>query len=237
MSTGERWLGAHPAPVSEAAGKNLRPGIAVQLSQCAVFYSVAVAAIGIVFFVAVSTGVDFYDLTRDPFAGRAHDIPFYTSILSNAGIVAWCVTATAQWFAAFIVRRIDPGSREGAFLVASGFLTAGLMLDDLLMVHERLGHLVEAVVFGVYGLCAVAIVVRFRDIVLRGQWLLLGLALACFAMSIVLDSVVTAARLEVPYRVTLEDAFKMLGIAGWTYYFLAFSLRAVARRTVVEQAG
>ena len=47
--------------------------------------------------------------------------------------------------------------------------------------------------------------------------------MAFFLLSIVFDNVFTRLDINVPYRSMLEDAFKMIGIAGWTYYFLKLS--------------
>ena len=194
---------------------------------CAVLYALIAVLVLVIFLVARSAGVSFFEMTKDPYAGSADTIPVYTSILSHTGIMLWCFTAAIQVFAAWIVRRQDAGSRAAAFLFWSGCITLFLMLDDFLMLHERMSHGVETVVFGTYGVVVGIVLVVYRDVIFRTNYLVLATALGCFGMSMVLDNILTQLSIDIPYRTTLEDAFKLIGIVGWSYYFISLAVRAV----------
>jgi hypothetical protein len=60
--------------------------------------------------------------------------------------------------------------------------------------------------------------------VLRTDFLLLGIALGCLGLSMVLDEVLPYSRLET----FIEDCFKFVGIVFWLTYF-ASSARAILR--------
>ena len=190
-----------------------------------IVYVLIGAAVFATFLVARSAGVDFFVLTKDPFAGQVESTPVYTSILSNFGIVLWCVAMSAQFFAAWLLsdRGVDTG--EAAYLFWSGIVTAMLMLDDFLMLHERLDHTAEAVAFGAYGVIVAAVFLRYLRVVLRTNYLVLGAALFFFLLSMVLDNVVERVGVDIPYRTLLEDAFKLIGILGWAVYFTTVSGR------------
>jgi hypothetical protein len=74
--------------------------------------------------------------------------------------------------------------------------------------------------------------INFREI-LSSEYLLLGLALAMFGLSIFLD----AADLDdydryglffsEQFQIFLEDGFKFVGIATWLAYFLRYSVQRI----------
>ena len=193
-------------------------------------YVPAAAALFVVFLVAREYDVAFLELTRDPFAGQASSIPVYTSILSNIGIIGWCFTIAIQFFSAWALRRHEPDSQRARFLFWSGLITSVLMLDDFLMLHERLNHSVETMVFGAYGLWVAIGLMRFRHVIFSTNYLLLGSALVFFGLSMVLDNIFSRLSIEIPYRTVLEDAFKIIGIFGWAYYFISFAMGSLRAR-------
>jgi len=201
-------------------------GIRRNLLSCCLVYVLLAAGVFVVFLVARNAGVDFFVLTKDPFAGQVESTPLYTSILSNLGVVLWCVTMTTQFFAAWIIRERQPGSPTGGFLFWTGLITAFLMLDDFLMLHERMNHTVEAWVFGTYGVVVAVVLLRYIRLILQTNFLILGGALFFFLLSMVLDNVAERLAFEVPYRTLLEDSFKLIGIMGWAVYFVALSARS-----------
>jgi hypothetical protein len=208
-----------------------------KLIGCAAFYMSVSTVVLTIFLVSRSVGVSFYELTKDPIAGMVDSIPFYTSILSNLGIVFWCFTAAVQFFAAWILRRADSGSPESGFLFWSGLLTLVLMLDDFLLMHERLGHTIESVIFATYGILVAIISLAYRQLIFRTNYLVLVAALGFFMMSMVLDNVLTQIGIDIPYRTTLEDAFKVIGIVGWSYYFVGFATMCVRQVVPRDERG
>jgi len=197
------------------------------LGGCAILYLSIAGLVLVIFLIAKSAGVDFFILTKDPYAGSAQVIPVYTSILSHVGIMLWCFTTAIQFFSAWTVRRTDPSSRAAAFLFWSGLITLVLMLDDFLMLHERMNHTVETAVFGTYGAVVAIILLLYRGVIFRTNYLVLGTALGCFLTSMVLNNILTRLSIDLPYRTMLEDAFKIIGIVGWSYYFIGLAMRSV----------
>lgn len=198
-----------------------------KLVGCAVFYLSVSTVILMIILVCRSADVAFYELTKDPIAGMVDSIPFYTGILSNLGIVFWCFTAAIQFFAAWILRRTNSGSLESGLLFWSALLTLVLMFDDFLLMHERLGHTIESVIFVTYGILVAIIALSYRQLIFRTNYLVLITALGCFMLSMILDNVLTQIGIDIPYRTTLEDAFKIIGIIGWAYYFIGFATMRV----------
>lgn len=203
--------------------------------DCMMLYLVSAAVILLIFLAARSVGIGFFELTKDPLAGQVKSTPIYSSILSNLGIMGWCFTVAIQFFAAWLIRRLDPASQVAAFLFQAGFITLMLMLDDFLMLHERMNHTVEAIIFGGYGILVATVFIRFRNVILQTNFLILGVALGCFLLSMVLDNVVERLSLVIPYRTMLEDAFKIIGIVGWVWYFIGLSIGSVRATVSAER--
>jgi len=96
-------------------------------------------------------------------------------------------------------------------------LTALLGLDDLAQLHEEVYprlFLPEKVVFLLYGLAALAWLLRFRAILMARVRVPLLLAMGFFGISILAD--------VLPFIVSslqhlLEDGAKLLGILNWAY--------------------
>ncbi len=192
---------------------------------CLAIYASAGVVILLLFFGARSVGIDFYTLTKDPLAGL--DLPGYTGVLSNLGIVAWCFTSAIQFFASWTTRRLNPASQTAPFLFWSGLVTLFLMLDDLLMLHEQASDVFETLIFAGYAALVVLVFGRFWRVISRTNYFILGIAFVSFAVSALLDSVVLILSIEVPYRTFLEDAFKLIGLVGWVFYFIKLSVDSV----------
>jgi hypothetical protein len=120
-------------------------------------------------------------------------------------------------------------ARESAlFLLAAGLLTAALGLDDAFLIHERIAptylHVPQLGVFAAYAGSVGGFLVFFMRRILSTDFLLLGVALGCLALSMGLDVLLTYSRLET----FVEDCFKFTGIVFWLTYF-ACSARAILR--------
>jgi hypothetical protein len=89
-----------------------------------------------------------------------------------------------------------------------------------------------------YFLFTVFFLIANRNEILSSEYLVLGLALSLFAISIVLDAadLDDFERLDTffweQFLLFLEDAFKFLGIATWLVYFARYAsqkIRALPR--------
>jgi len=190
--------------------------------------------------VTTRSAVSLDDLLRDPSATAR--LPWYTGAFSIVGVMVWTACAAICLFGYLATRGAAARGaqrRRGRFLLLAGGLTALLALDDALVLHEelvpRLLHLHPFVLFGIYAGAVLLLVVRFRRVLARSNWLLLGMALACFAVSLAADLLDPRLSHAIggDRQTLLEDAAKLCGVVLWTGYLVQFALRAVRpkRRT------
>lgn len=123
-------------------------------------------------------------------------------------------------------------SDRSFFLGFFGLLTLILLLDDLFLFHETIApnlFIPEKVVYACYGAILLFGIIKFRKIILQTEWMIFGLALMFFSLSIVIDlfPIVYTSNLEF----ILEDGFKILGIASWLSYFALVSFQ-VAKNSI-----
>ena len=164
-------------------------------------------------------------LTRDIFANL--NVPVYTGLISNLGILIWCCSAVVCLFTFFVIQPTTGIAKKiknclGGF----GLISAWMMLDDFLMLHEkviptRLGFPEKGVIILTLG-WVIFHVFHYRNIILkRTNFKLLGLAFLFFGSSLLIDLL----PLEVDYigsdsnlYFILEDGSKLMGIATWCFY-------------------
>lgn len=179
--------------------------------------------------IALSLGADPDWILLDPAAVTG--APFYTGLLSNLGVLGWCGSATALLLAAAVLRSTPEWTREAGALAAGASVSAVLGFDDLLLLHERVlpNHLgvPEPVTFGAYGVAAVVYLWHFRDVHLRMDRELLGVAFCMFAVSLVVD--LTDPPALGAWRGIVEDGAKFLGISAWASYHVRFAASVLGR--------
>jgi hypothetical protein len=180
---------------------------------------------------AVQTAVPAAFLVRDP--AQLAKFPFYFGALSYVGVLAWCTAGAIGLFCGMLSR--DRGARH--LLIGAGGLSLVLGLDDLFTFHEIIApgylHLPERLVMGVYGGLVLALLAWCaRTILTRTDFLLLGVGLAFFAVSVVIDSGVGDQGLNY----MLDDGLKLCGIAGWTAYIVRTGAQMVRRQMARGQA-
>jgi hypothetical protein len=174
--------------------------------------------------------------TRD--VSAIGDLPFYAGLVSQLGGLLWSAALTICIFTFILLKRLGPDTeRSRRFLLQAVILTGTLLLDDIFLFHEDIGpdylHLSERVIVLSYLILTVLFLfINFREI-LSSEYLLLGLALAMFGLSIFLD----AADLDdydryglffsEQFQIFLEDGFKFVGIATWLAYFLRYSVQRI----------
>jgi hypothetical protein len=173
--------------------------------------------------IARAKDIAYSDFTRD--AVTALDGAYYIGWLSNVGATLWIVGAAVSLFAAVVA-----GPRAGrGLLLSAGMLTAVLGVDDLFLLHDgvlpqTLG-IREEWVMAAYGLSLGAMLLAYRREVGATCLPLLGLAVAFFATSILVDiGIVPVAEVN---RHLAEDGAKLLGIASWSSWVVMMAARHV----------
>jgi hypothetical protein len=162
---------------------------------------------------SAATGTPLALLTRDVAATLG--AKFYIGLLSSVGALLWCAAATTCFAGAAVLRRF-PGEREcSAFLLGSGALLTALGLDDFFMLHEvvypRLG-LQEGVLIVFYALGLLALMLRYRAVLLGSDILLWVIGCLLFVASVLVDGFV-------PDATAYEDIPKVAGVCTWLCYY------------------
>ena len=167
----------------------------------------------VVFAIARLKGIDPDVLTRDTAATAG--VPYYIGFLSDIGILLWGGTTAVCFFAAAAVTGGSGSRRLSAFLLASGAICLVLGLDDTFQLHNELPQLAgvpEASVFVAYAVIAGVDAWLFLSTIRKTEYALLVIAVAFFAVSVLLEAAVT------PYY--LQDGAKLVGqICLFVYFF------------------
>ena len=159
--------------------------------------------------------VHSFDLVRDTNA-IAGQPPWFGAI-SNLGILLWAVAAAWYWFAYALARPVGPPDLLRC-LWLGGSYSAFACLDDLFMIHEHAGQLVlksgEKVVLGLHAVWLVVFVASTLPRIRSYRWLFLGLSLAFFGGSTLVDLAGMNLAPEIDHRdvVLVEEVQKLAGI-------------------------
>jgi hypothetical protein len=164
-------------------------------------------------------------------------LPFFAGLVSQLGGMLWSATLAVCIFTISVLyqRNQEPAARR--FLGQASILTTVLLFDDIFLLHEDIGpdylHIGEKAIVLAYGFLAILFLLYNSREILSSEYIILGLALAMFGMSIFLD----AAHLDKydqysfifweQFQTFLEDGFKFVGIATWLLYFARYSLQRV----------
>jgi len=175
-------------------------------------FLVLAAAYGLVVAGLVAAGAPVEEVTPDPSSVTGSSA--YVGLGSMIGLMMWAGAAGAALTAAFALRARGRRPEEVRFLLATGALALVAGVDDAALVHEQIAPawlgIPQVVVLGAYGVIALAWILRFRERLRESDVLLLGLAGACFAVSILIDQVLVSR--------VVEDSFKYLGLATFLVY-------------------
>lgn len=211
---------------------------------------VAVAALTIAVLItlvamATASGLTIGDAVADP-----HEFHRYRflGIVSTTGVLVWGSVVTTCLFAAVTIGGYGSMWRWRRFYLASAGVALMLLVDDFLLVHEFSDEVVsvfvdfdrtreqkdvlEAMVFAGYASVFAIYAWTFRDLLRETNVEVLGLALAMFALSLVVDfGILDRIGLALPdedgfldLRSLAEEGFKLLGIV----YFATFYIRLAA---------
>lgn len=198
-------------------------------------YAPPVALIAVFAAVVWSTGIPDAVLLRDPAA--VANAPFYIGIGSNLGLGVWAAAAALVFFAAAMIGP-DPARREERkFLLWSGLLTVGLLIDDTMMIHDQiypdLLHLPGPSAYIIHLTAALIYVRRFRgELFRKDRWLLLA-APAFAAVSLMFDLSWPLYRVFhrtiIPADHLAEEGLKLLAMVTWMGYLARRAADAVGK--------
>jgi hypothetical protein len=152
-----------------------------------------------------------------------------SGILSNLGVILWCVGASICAFAAIILRNVKPRDTFW-FLLSSSLLSAFLLLDDFFLFHEYLAprhlSLNEKIVITALGIAVSAYLIKFRRFILRTNFSALVLALGFLTTSVVIDVILERWFLQLGHWIYFfEDGAKWIGIVFWCIYYVHTSYK------------
>lgn len=190
----------------------------------------AIAVLGVIAVISILYQIPIPTFTRDTTAiAGYHPI---TGVLSNLGILLWCVAATTCAFAAFILRSVK--SRDNyLYLLFSSLLTAYLMFDDLFLIHEELSTMIGLngnVIFVLLGIALIAYFLYFIKIIFQTDIIIFLLAVAFLSLSLVADTIGGEslwAWLD-DWSYLIEDGAKWIGIVFWCCYYVNTSFHFTA---------
>ena len=160
-------------------------------------------------------------------AKAVYNIPFHAGALSSIGILLWCATTTVALFTWIVLSRTAPESERRPFLLSAGLLTSILMLDDLLLLHERFAPrslgLSDDLLYLLYAVLAGAMLLYYRHVIYRSAYALLLLSGALLAGSLAFEvlhgyDLLLSGAGSRGLQQFLEDGCKLLGVAGWFSY-------------------
>lgn len=179
--------------------------------------TVATFLIGTALFLHFAFSIPVFMFTRDPVSiGK---LPPYAGFLSQSGIFFWASAAAICLFTAAVLSHTADNVRIRNFLVFSGLITLLLGLDDLFLLHEKVfpfAGMPQNAVFLSYGGCLLFYLIKYHSIILKTDFMLLGLALACFGLSLIMDVLQPKGPGIYPLY---EDGAKLVGIVSWLAYF------------------
>ncbi len=195
---------------------NLREQFKAIIPITIIAFSATTALLSAVVLLGIESGVDLDNFTQDPTA--IMDAPFYLGFFSNIGILLWCCSA-AFCFMGAAVLPARKGNKMRSFFLYSGLITSLLMFDDFLLLHEEVFpdylHVSENSILLVYINLIVIYLIAFYRLILRTEFILLGIAFAFVGAS----KAVAFVPMPIPEDSFLEDAVKLFGIVSWFMYF------------------
>lgn len=184
--------------------------------------------IGAVVFIHIWKQAPIGNLTRD-FAVIG-ELPIYTGMLSQVGLFFWSATTAICFFSTTLLPQKISLCRFRYFLMASGFMTLSLGLDDAFLLHEdvmpKLGF-PEKLVLAIYVVLMIIGFLKFYPLIIETDFIFLGASLLFFSASITVDFLTSV---EADILFLLEDGAKFMGIVCWFIYFFSVGQFAVRLR-------
>jgi hypothetical protein len=129
--------------------------------------------------------VPAHDLMAD--TASIANVPTYTGLVSNLGIILWGATVTICVFTIALLWRQSHWIR---FFASSAGLTLLLLLDDKFMIHDRIlpqNNIPEVLYVGFYGAVCLAYTAAVWRFFQQTDYLLLLLAVVLLSFSVAVD--------------------------------------------------
>ncbi len=170
-------------------------------------------------------------LTRD--VAAIADLPFYAGLVSQLGALVWAASLAICIFTLIVLRKQTPNfTASRRWLAHAAILTAILLFDDVFQFHEEIGEdylglSEKVIVLGYVGLAIIILFANFSEII-NTEYLILGLALFLFGMSVFLDGAHLDRFGDIgrffndQLETFAEDGLKFAGIATWMVYFARY---------------
>ncbi|MFD2201142.1 hypothetical protein [Shivajiella indica] len=167
--------------------------------------------------------IPYSDFLRDPVVVLNGE--FYVGWFSQLGVMFWSIAAGFCFVSAKLVSSEHPIPNIKGFLYYSFFLTLFLGMDDIFMFHDEIfplwGVHENIFIFSYMIIVSLYLIIYFK-VVLKTEYILMGLAYCFFALSILLDKIPHKIKIHFPgglESVMYEDGAKMIGILLWMVYF------------------
>lgn len=156
-----------------------------------------------------------------------------SGILSNIGIYLWCISATASFFAAMVLRVLGR-TKIVSFLFNSAFLSTYLMLDDAFLFHEFMAPeflgISENLAIMTLGIAVLVYVKSFLPVILKTDRIVFIAALTFLSSSVALDFILKTWFQQIgQWEFLIEDGAKWLGIVSWCIYHVRTAFSFVVR--------
>ena len=149
-------------------------------------YILIIIMLSLTVLLSLHTGIPLEEFTRDPTA-IANVNPFIGAI-SNIGILFWCISTSVCLFTFFniVERRNNKVNDDTLFLLFFGLTTLILLLDDLFLIHESIApvflNISQKQIYVCYGMIVLFGIVRFKNIILQTEWIILSSSFSFFAL-------------------------------------------------------
>ena len=166
--------------------------------------------------IAYTSDVPVTDLLRDPSATL--DGAWYVGMVSIAGVALWSA-------AAICVLCLGAEATQGqrSLLLAGAVTSLVLGADDAFLLHEAIKNgigIPSPVTIGAYGVIAIVLFWRaWPYLKTRPDLAVFVVAVALFAISVILDAAGEADLPTPPYSAVIEDVAKFLGLVTWVTFF------------------
>ncbi len=158
----------------------------------------------------------------------------YYGFISNLGVMTWSATAAVCLFAAILLAVQRRATPLILFAASAGLFTGWLALDDAFMVHEVVFPsfgIPQNAVLGLYLVLGGLYGLSSWRTILRHDWLMLSVAGAALALSMIVDTVFHSL---LPSLVYLEDSAKFFGICCWASFHISTMVSLLSQSPVTR---
>lgn len=165
--------------------------------------------------------------SRDPLNNL--NIHPLTGIQSTLGALIWICTAGICLFGSAVLHSRHAMETVSLFFLWSGIITLILTLDDLFLIHEDLAYryleIGQKTIFIFYVLLIGWFIFKFRKTIPHSDHLIFILALVFLGISEGMDMIKNSW--NSPWRIFVEEGFKLFGIVSWSVYLIRECYRFV----------